>query len=88
MPGGPARWVTAIGLALTLLGCGRIIPETRIPPPAATPGPPPPANALSAGLVPGPAIVSLGLGKEDASGALASFRASCPRLIARDDVSG
>ncbi len=88
MPGGPARWVTAIGLALTLLGCGRIIPETRILPPAATPGPPPPANALSAGLVPGPAIVSLGLGKEDASGALASFRASCPRLIARDDVSG
>ncbi len=36
----------------------------------------------------GPAIASLTLGAEDAGGALASFRESCPRLVVRSDASG
>ncbi len=64
-----------------------MIPDTGLP--ASTPAPTPiAANALSAGLVPGPAVASLGLGGSDAAAALASFRESCPRLLTRTDASG
>lgn len=89
--GGPQRWLTVVALALGLLGCGRLIPEGRVPPPVTVPPfstLPAPANAYSAGFAAGPAITSLGLRSDDASGALRSFRASCPSLISRTDASG
>ncbi len=64
-----------------------MIPQSGLPAP--TPAPVPVAgNALSAGLVPGPAIASLGIGAGDAAAALGSFRESCPRLLSRTDASG
>ena len=80
------RGLAALALVALLGACGRLIPETRVPP---TPTPPPVlTSALLAGVKPGPAIGSLALSAADASGALASFRESCPRLIARTDASG
>lgn len=86
MRSGPQRWLAVAALTLGLLGCGRIIPEGRVPPPASAPVPV--ANAFAAGLAAGPSIDSLNLGRDDARGALTAFRASCPRLIARSDASG
>ena len=66
-------------------------PPITTPPPAATPTPTPPslaANAVSAGLVAGPSFASLRPGAADVSTALAGFRESCPRLLARTDASG
>lgn len=80
--GGIAAW-----LALALLaGCGRIIPPPRsvIQPPAGVAA----TTALAAGFWAGAPVDSLGLAQPDAAAALASFRESCPRLIARDDPSG
>lgn len=72
-------------LGLLLLGaCVRLIPQTNYPPPA----PAMPASALLAGVAAGPAITQLRLGGDDAQGALAAFRESCPRLIVRSDASG
>jgi membrane-bound lytic murein transglycosylase A len=90
MRGGPQRWLAVVALTLGLLGCGRLIPEGRVPPVTTSPIAtlPAPANAYSAGFSAGPAIDSLGLRRDDASGALRSFRASCPRLITRSDASG
>lgn len=86
MGAAPQRWLAVAALTLGLLGCGRIIPQGQVPPPATTP--PPVANAFAAGLAPGPAIATLNLGRDDAQGALASFRESCPRLVVRADPSG
>lgn len=91
MAGQPVRRLAALVLLSLLAACGRIIPPANVPPPATPPpvvAPPPPATALLAGVAAGPKIASLGLGKDDAAGALASFRESCPRLISRSDVSG
>ncbi|MFM6950369.1 MAG: murein transglycosylase A [Novosphingobium sp.] len=77
----------AAGLALVLLAaCGRIIPapQAAIQPPAGVAA----STALAAGFWSGPAVDSLGITQPDAATALAAFRESCPRLIARDDVSG
>ncbi|MEQ8410042.1 MAG: murein transglycosylase A [Erythrobacter sp.] len=41
-----------------------------------------------AGIARGPAIDSLGLARSNAAAALASFRESCPKLLAREDASG
>ena len=81
---GGLRWLSVAVLSLGLIGCGRIIPEGRLPPVAVTPA----ANALSAGFAPGPAVTKLGLRRDDARGALLSFRASCTRLTSRSDGSG
>lgn len=86
MGAGPQRWMAVATLALALMGCGRIIPEGRVPPPVA--GPAAVVNAVAAGFAAGPAITTLGLGTDDARGALASFRTSCPRLTSRSDASG
>lgn len=81
------RLKIAAGIALAtvmLAGC-RMVPETAQP----LPTPPPTfSNARAAGLVPGPGIRTLGISAADASTALASFRESCPKLLARDDASG
>ncbi len=77
----------AVGLALVLLAaCGRIIPapQAALQPPAGVAA----TTALAAGFWAGPAIDSLGITQPDAAAALAAFRESCPRLTARDDLSG
>jgi len=70
---------------MLLLGsCGPLIPPGEAP----TPAPPPPANAIVAGVAAGPAIASYGIAQAKASAALASFRQSCPQLVRRQDSSG
>ncbi len=46
------------------------------------------ANAVGAGLVAGPAISTLGIGRDRAASALAAFRLSCRELMRRTDQSG
>ena len=96
MPGGrgPRRIAAPVPLAL-LAACARIIPPAAPPPPPPPPSPPtlpapPPvaASAVQAGFAPGPPIASLALNATQAGRALASFRESCPRLLARPDASG
>jgi membrane-bound lytic murein transglycosylase A len=82
-------------LTVALAGCrvvpaGEAPPQTSIPPrvqPTPTPTPAP-TSALAAGLRAGPDFASLPVGRSDAAAALASFRESCPRLLARTDASG
>lgn len=88
MIGGGLRWLSVAVLSLGLIGCGRIIPEGRVPPMVVAPPVTPPANALTAGFTAGPAVTTLGLRRDDARGALLSFRTSCSRLTARADNSG
>ena len=92
MSGLRLRVLAATLLIVSLAACGRLIPAATIPStPLPTPLPPPVpvvTSALMAGVAYGPAISSLGLVSVDASGALASFRESCPRLLTRTDSSG
>ncbi|MCB2059440.1 MAG: MltA domain-containing protein, partial [Novosphingobium sp.] len=81
LPAARACGLAALAFLLFLSACGRIIPETRIPPIGA-------GTALGAGLQYGPPVTRLGLSGADAGAALASFRESCPKLLARDDASG
>lgn len=76
--------IAALSLGLALAGC-RMVPESGLPAP--TPAPVA-SNAVSAGLVPGPSVASLGIAAADAGAALGSFRESCPKLLARTDASG
>lgn len=82
----------ALLAVLLLAGCVRVVPEGRGPPasaPPPVPAPSPtPAPALPPLITAGPPVSSLGIGAEDARGALASFVESCPRLVARADTSG
>ena len=81
----------ALFLVLALSACGRIVPEGRVPAPAAATAAPAAsvaANALLAGLSAGPALAALQLDDRDAAGALVSFAESCPKLLAREDASG
>ncbi|MBW8784171.1 MAG: murein transglycosylase A [Novosphingobium sp.] len=86
------RGVAALA-ALALLGaCVRVIPEAHPPPavplPRPAPSPPPPPTAALLGARPGPAVATLGLTPTATAPALAAFRASCPKLLARSDASG
>jgi membrane-bound lytic murein transglycosylase A len=45
-------------------------------------------NAASLGVVRGPLIGELNVARKDADDAMASFRASCPGLVRREDLSG
>ncbi|MFS0848382.1 murein transglycosylase A [Novosphingobium panipatense] len=79
-------------LSAALAACGGIVPSTggpRPPQPSVEQPqlPPPPQNALLAGVRRGPPVTSLQMATSDAAGALSSFRESCPRLIRRADVS-
>jgi membrane-bound lytic murein transglycosylase A len=76
---GGVRGSGALAVLALLAGCA-VIPKAR--PPA------PPANALAAGVRPGPGIASLHFTAGDASAALAAFAASCPKLLTRQDRSG
>jgi membrane-bound lytic murein transglycosylase A len=70
----------AVVVLLTLLAaCGQVVPPKIPPPPSDT--------ARGSGVFPGPSIGSLNISSEDAAAALASFRESCPRLLARNDSS-
>lgn len=83
------RLVALVGIALALSGCVRLIPLGQVTPPPVPSGVtvPTPTSALTAGLTAGPAVSSLGMGQDDARGALAAFRSSCPRLVTRTDNS-
>jgi membrane-bound lytic murein transglycosylase A len=82
------RLLAAVGVA-ALAACGPVIPPPRYPvepAPLPTPSPTPTPTILS--VRPGPAVASLGVTQPDAASALRSFVESCPRLLARTDVSG
>jgi membrane-bound lytic murein transglycosylase A len=70
------------GLAALILLASCVSPGGEIPTPTAPPG-----NAVLAGLRAGPDVRDLRLTVADAEAALASFRESCPRLLARTDAS-
>ena len=79
----------ALAAALLLAACGPIIPRVEppaqpTPVPTATPTPP---TALLMGVRAGPSIGSLDLAQADAGPALASFVESCPRLVAREELT-
>lgn len=78
-------------------GCVRLVPEGSEPrpatalPPISTPSSSPTPTASSAyltGVARGPSVSALGIGREDARTALASFIESCPKLLSRSDASG
>ena len=78
------RLVTALALLLMASACVRIIPGPVMPPPPGQPV----ETARAAGFRAGPGVGSLAIGAADAQAALASFRESCPKLMARPDASG
>jgi membrane-bound lytic murein transglycosylase A len=89
------RRIAALALLALLGACGRVIPPATGPrpvrPPITRSVQPPialPNNAVTAGVTRGPAVTSLSIGATDAAEALAAFKASCPRLLARNDASG
>ena len=91
--GTATRRLAALGLAILLGGCVRLIPATAPPLPPAAPVAAPgattsAATALFAGLAAGPQVRNLGIAQKDAAGALGSFRESCQRLVGRSDNSG
>jgi membrane-bound lytic murein transglycosylase A len=79
------RKFLALTALVLLAACGRIVPETGGPRPGPTPAPA--ESARQAGVHRGPSIASLNIAPDDAAAALASFRESCPRLLARTDAS-
>jgi membrane-bound lytic murein transglycosylase A len=74
------RGLATLAVVALLAGCARIVPQTHPPVP--------PANAIAAGIRPGPDIASLRFAADDARAALAGFAESCPKLLARQDQSG
>ena len=86
--GACARRLAAFTSILLVAGCVRLIPEVHGPSVPSAPVARPPESAVSAGLRYGPSVGSLGMSRGDAAQALASFRDSCPRLVARQDSSG
>lgn len=82
------RSFAALALLVMLAACGRVIPPMQGPRPLAQPPIVLPSNALSSGVNHGPPVDSLGIAPAAAALALASFRASCPRLLSRRDASG
>jgi membrane-bound lytic murein transglycosylase A len=89
------RRIAALALLVLLAACGRVIPPASGPRPVRAPITRPvqppialPNNAVTAGVTRGPAVTSLSIGASDAAEALVAFRASCPRLLARNDASG
>ena len=80
--------LTIFALALTLGGCGSIIPNGDNAPAVGTPPAASAESASFAGVKRGPTISSLGLRDGDAATALASFVESCPKLLVREDKSG
>ena len=80
-------WILLAATAL-LGACVNVVPSSS---PDVRPAPVPPSGVTSAalaGVQRGPDLAGLGFGDSDAGGALASFRESCPKLLARTDQSG
>ena len=75
------RNLASLAALALLAGCVGPSDEPEIPEPV-------PANAIAAGVRAGPDVRDLRLTVADAEAALASFRESCPRLLARTDASG
>ncbi len=73
------RKLASLAALALLASC--VSPRDEIPAPT-------PANAVAAGLRKGPAVRDLRIALSDAEAALASFRESCPKLVARTDASG
>ena len=85
------RHVAGLLAAVLLAGCSTVVPGARPPlDTGVTPGPTPiPANtARAANLRAGPEIASLPITDADAASALSAFRASCAKILYRDDTSG
>ncbi|QIQ87874.1 murein transglycosylase A [Erythrobacter sp.] len=78
------RSLPSLAFLLMLAGCAAVpsgvAPRASLPT-AAT-------SAALAGVARGPALGALGLTQANAAAALASFRESCPKLLAREDASG
>ncbi len=72
------------GLAALLFLASCVAPRVETP---STPAPAP-SDAAAAGVRKGPEVRDLRLAAQDAEAALASFRESCPKLLARTDASG
>ncbi|WDF72160.1 murein transglycosylase A [Novosphingobium sp. KACC 22771] len=91
-----SRIGAALAGFLLLEACARIIPGPR--PPVAPPARPTPSTpvappkpvvtAINVGVHRGPDLATFALSDTMAQGALASFRESCPKLLARPDTSG
>ena len=79
------NYANALAAILLLGSCGPLVPPAQGPAPAPAPAP---ANAIVAGIAAGPSIASYGIAQVKASAALASFKASCPQLVRRQDSSG
>ena len=75
------RHLASLAALAALASC--VSPRGEIPTPT-----PSPTIAALAGLRAGPAVRDLRLSVQDAEAALASFRESCPKLLARTDASG
>lgn len=84
------RSIAILAATLLLASCVRLVPDVSGPsqPTTVTPPASQAQSAYLSGVVPGPSISSLSLGQGDAGTALASFRESCPKLLARTDQSG
>lgn len=80
------RRSAALAAAL-LIGACTVVPKPAVAPPVPVTSVPP-ADALAAGLKPGPNFSSLPVTDEQALRALAAFRISCPALLRRQDRSG
>ena len=82
------RGWTILAASVLLSACVNVVPSSS---PTVRPAPAPPGavtSAALAGIQRGPEIAGLGFSGSDASGGLASFRESCPKLLARTDQSG
>lgn len=93
------RSLAALALIVLLGACVRLVPPTggalpaprpapATPAPLPGPTPTPPANALTAGVRPGPPVATLGLDQPGAARVLAAFVASCPRIALLPDRTG
>jgi membrane-bound lytic murein transglycosylase A len=91
------RLLAPLFVLLLLSACVPAVraPEQPVPPQGQPqqPGTPPvtepvPANAVLAGVRPGPAITTLSIVPANAAASLRAFRISCPSLLRRTDASG
>ncbi|PTQ08592.1 hypothetical protein CLG96_15490 [Sphingomonas oleivorans] len=84
--------VAALIAAAALSACATtprgVVEGAEQPSPVAPKPAPAIANAVAAGVSPGPSITQLGLTSVRAEAALSAFRVSCPALVTRNDPSG
>jgi len=96
MRGGSIRLGLALAVSVFVAGCSTAphrAPHAEPPPPLERPQPkpavpPPPRNAIEAGISAGPPVSSLDLSADQAGAARDSFKASCRSLLKRTDLTG